>query len=110
MRLCKDLGVWRSFIPPFGIIHLLYHLLKTESMWDRGGELQALFDKVKILVKLMTALGIIQEGLPLELDVSVASEDMDWALLQRQQKGRVPLGFCLQFWKGTETRYTPTGQ
>lgn len=35
-------------------------------------------------------------------------EDVGWALWQRQQKRRVPLGFWCQLWKETETWHTPT--
>lgn len=49
-------------------------------------------------MKQIRALGISQVGLPFELDVSVTLEGMGWALGQRQQKERVPLGLWSQFW------------
>lgn len=62
-------------------------------MWDLGSEQQASFEKTKILAKQIKALGISQTGLPFALAVSVTSDGMGWALWQRQQRGRVPLGF-----------------
>lgn len=49
-------------------------------------------------MKQIKSLGISQVGLPFELDVSVTLEGMSWALGQRQQKERVPLGLWPQFW------------
>lgn len=48
---------------------------------------------------------ISQAALPFELDVSVTLGGMGWALWQRQQEERVPLGFWSQLWKGAETPY-----
>ena len=45
-----------------------------------GIEQQATFEKTKILVKRIKALGISQAGLPLELHVSVILGDMGQAL------------------------------
>lgn len=61
-------------------------------------------------MKQIKAWGISQTGLPFELDVSGALERMGWAPWQRQQKERVPLGFCFQLWKGAETQHTPIEQ
>ena len=70
------------------------------------------FEKAKILVKQIKALGFSQAGLPLELNASMSLEGMSWALWQRQQKERIPLGFWshrvpLGFWKGQKTNISP---
>lgn len=43
------------------------------------------FEKAKILVKQISALGIFQAGLPFKLDVSVTLEDTGWALWQKRR-------------------------
>lgn len=50
----------------------------------------------------MKGLGISRAGLPSELDVSVTPGGMGWALWQRQQKEKEPVGFWLQLWEGAE--------
>lgn len=62
------------------------------NMLDWGSEQQISFEKTKILVKQMKALGITQAGLPFELAVSVTLDGMGWALAETT-RGRVPLGF-----------------
>lgn len=61
--------------------------------WSWGLEKQAAFEKAKILVKQIKALGFFQAGLSFELDESFTPEGMGWALWQRQLKQRVTLGF-----------------
>lgn len=61
--------------------HPLYHLVKKEHPWNWGAKQQAAFEEAKILVKLITAFGISQVGLPFD-DVSVTPEGMGWELRQ----------------------------
>ena len=42
--------------------------------------------------------------------MTVFPESMGWALWQRQEKGRMPLGFWYQLRKGAETQNTPMEQ
>lgn len=63
------LGFWKTFIPHQAqCLHPLYHLVKKRYKQDWWSEQQATFEKTKILVKQIKALGTSQAGLPSELD------------------------------------------
>ena len=50
------------------------HLVKKGHIWDWGSEQQATFEKARILMRQIKALGIPQTGIPFELDVSRTPE------------------------------------
>lgn len=80
-------GIWsfcRTFIPHLAqYLHPLYHLEKKGHIWNWGSEHQVTFEKAKILVKQIKALGLSQAGLPFELDMAATLES------KRQQEERV---------------------
>ena len=79
---------------------------KKGHVWDWEWEQQSTFEKTKILVKQIKALGISDAELPFELDVSATPEALGWVLQQTQQNEKVSLGFWPQLWKWAETQYT----
>lgn len=83
---------------------MLCCLVKKGHVWDWDSEQQEAFEKAKLLMKQVKALGISQAWLPFELDVPVTPEGMGWTLWQRQQETVSP-GFWCQLWKGAEAYY-----
>lgn len=108
MNLGRDFGILEDFHPPPGIVHPpLLSPGKQRTRVGLGIRAEATIQKVKVLMKQIKALGIYHAVLPFELDVSVTLKDVSCALWQRQQKGKVPLGFWSKPWNGSETKYTP---
>lgn len=68
---------------------------------DWGPEQQASFQKAKIPIKRIKALGISQAELPFELDVSVTADSMGWAIAKTGESASRILVPALE---GAETR------
>ena len=99
----EGFGFGRTFIPHLAqCICPLYCLLPGKERAHRGSEQQAAFEKAKILVKQIKALGISKAGLQFELNVPMTPEGIGGALWQKQQKESESLGFWSQLWKGAE--------
>lgn len=70
-----EIWVFRGLIiPPGTMPRSLLPLVKKGHIWGWGSEQQATFEKARIVMRLMKALGISRTGLPFELDVSVTPE------------------------------------
>lgn len=107
VSLCR--GFWSleaSYSLPGTVPGPLYRPVKKVHVCERGSESGAAYEKAKIPVGQMKALGVPQAGLPLEFKVSVTLEGVGRALWQRQQTGRVPLGFGSRRRKETEATHS----
>lgn len=106
----RILGYWSTFIPHLmQCLHPLYCLLKKRHVWDWGTEQQAAFEKAKVLVEQIKALGIAQVELPSELDILVTRKVWggDYG---KNSKRRVPFVFWSKIRKWPEIRCPPKQQ
>lgn len=108
--VCEPL---QGFLESGGLLFPTWHSAGSsippgkESARVRAGiRERAAYEKAKIPVGQMKALGVPQAGLPLEFKVSVTLEGVGRALWQRQQTGRVPLEFGSRLWKETEATHS----
>ena len=79
MNLGRDFGVLEDFHSPPSIVRPpLISPGKQRTRVGLGIRTEATFEKVKVLVKRIIALGIFHAALPFELDVSVTLECISW--------------------------------
>lgn len=79
MNLGRDFGVLEDFHSPPGIVRPpLISPGKQRTRVGLGIRAEATFEKVKVLVKQIKALGIFLAVLPFELDVSMTLERISW--------------------------------
>ena len=67
-------GFWRFLLPTWHSAAIPILPGKERACMGHGSEQQATFEKAKVLMKQIKALGISQAGLPFDLDVSVILE------------------------------------
>lgn len=98
------------YFPSGTVLTSLLLLAKEEACVKLGLRTANGLEKAKSLVKQIEALGIFLSEFPFELDVFVMPKGMGWALWQKKQKDRVPIGFWSHLWKGPEIQYTSIEQ